>query len=765
MCAISPTPSPYSDAQWQQIDQLGCLVEQRLQALGVGLTMGGEPTFVSMDDFESSQWRIEALGADKRAIAGKLLVQLERHFAKTGALLHYGIGKWYPGETLPRWALGCYWRKTGSPIWQCAELRAEDQRVYGHTATHAHTFIQILVQRLGLDPAHILTARNPQLEAIAGYVLPLLPVFHAGHLCWSTCRWVCETENPDPASLLLLAGDAAMGLRLPFGAIAWADDLAQEALPLLDHTFTTLSAPLTVAANSIRVALSLEVRQGVLCVFLPPLSTACSYLELLKAIEATAEVLQLPVLLEGYAPPRNADIVGFQITPDPGVLEVNIHPADTWQDLVEIHQVLDQTARRCHLSTEKYTVEGQRIGTGGGAHITIGGKTMADSPLLRRPDLLHSLISYWQNHPALSYLFCGQFVGPTSQAPRVDEARHESLYELEIAFQQLQPHQPLPAAVIDRLLRNLLIDVTGNTHRTEFCIDKLFPIHNPNMQLGLLEFRGFEMPPHEHLRLLQMLLIRALVAWFWECPYTQPLIRWGTMLHDRFLLPHYIAEDLQQVLSDLQQAGFAFDQQWFQPFFEFRFPPYGTISLRSPSGVMHLELRHAIEPWHVLGEEVHSGSTARYADASMERIQVMLKGAIAHSPNPENFSSRYAVLCNGHVVPLKSTGIAGEYVGGVRFRARSAANVLHPSIDPHTPLRFELVDRWQGRSLGACKYHTRSSDNIDYIHFPRHAQEAAERMAARFQAIAPTPDPIPIPSLHLNPEYPLTLDLRRDPNA
>jgi uncharacterized protein (DUF2126 family) len=745
---------PYTEEQWQRINALGYAVEAQLQRLDVGLTMGGEPTFVSIDDYESPQWRVEALGAEKRTLARQLLERLLNQFAAGGGLLHSGQGKSYAGEILPRWALGCYWRKDGMPIWRNQSLMATDGKDYSYTQTDAEIFIQALVKRLGVNSNCILPAYEVETARLAGYTLPLLPVLSQGKLRWSSCYWTLPEEK-----LYLLPGNSSIGFRLPLQSISWSDGLVEEAIAPLEIPPTDfLSLDLVESPqNSIRVALSVEARQGSLRVFMPPLASAGSFVAAIAAIEDTAAAIRIPVVIEGYPPPSNNGIVGFQITPDPGVIEVNIHPAANWDELVKITTLLYQESRQCRLGTEKYTDDGRRISTGGGAHITIGGQTTPESPLLRRPDLLRSLISYWQNHPSLSYLFAGMFVGPTSQSPRVDEARHESLYELEIAFQQLQPGQEVPAWLVDRLLRNLLIDVTGNTHRTAFCIDKLFPVENPRNQLGLLEFRAFAMPIHEQMQLVQMLLIRAFVAWFWEQPYTKTLIRWGTTLHDRFMLPYYIGEDLKQIIGDLEAVGYKFEFEWFKPFLAFRFPVYGAVTCQG----IHLELRHGIEPWHVLGEETTSGGTARYVDSSMERMQVMLRGAMGHSPNGDNFSSRYAVTCNGQQVPLKSTGIPGEYVGGVRFRARQAAAMLHPSINSHSPLVFNIIDTWSEQILGGCTYHVNHPSGIFYEKLPTHPQEAESRMAERFIPHGDRSEKIKIPPLQLCPEYPLTLDLRR----
>lgn len=756
---IKETPrmtKPYTEEQWAAIASLGEMVDQQLTEAKVGLTMGGEPTFVSIDDYHSTQWQVGALGEDKRRLAGILLQRLCKRFA-TGGLLYYGMGKWYPGEALPRWALGCYWRVDQVPIWRNFDLCAQDDQDYGYGIPEAEKFIHHLVKYLGVSAENITPAYdgNGQLQA---YILPLLWGEKEGEEQWMSCPWQLEPK------LTLISGESPAGLRLPFPSIQWVDpeDIQWEALlkpeqqnqPLGD-IFARVNArmaekksPVSAKPNSIKVALAVEVRQGTLYVFIPPISAAENYLDLIACVENTAAELQLKVKIEGYTPPSDRRLKGFQITPDPGVIEVNIHPADTWSELVNITNILYEEARLTRLGTEKYTFDGRTVSTGGGSHITIGGATPSESPLLRRPDLLKSLISFWQNHPSLSYLFSGEFVGPTSQSPRVDEARNDTLYELEIALAQLEKSENIQPWLVDRLLRNFLIDISGNTHRSAFCIDKLYPVENPRLQLGLLEFRSITMSPHPQMSLAVNLLIRALVAYFWQRPYKNRLIRWGTMLHDKFFLPHYIAQDFKDVISQLQQAGYPFEFSWYEPFFEFRFPRYGEIN---QDGI-HLELRHALELWPVLGEEVNNGGTARYVDSSMERIQVLLSGAT---------EGRHIVTCNGYPLPLQPTGVQGEFVAGVRYRAQSLAATLHPAIAPHWPLVFDIVDTWVERSIGGCMLYCHDPNGTVWTNFPINVREAQGRLTSRFVPYGHTPNKIKILPVEISPEFPCNLDLRR----
>jgi uncharacterized protein (DUF2126 family) len=810
---------PYTDAQWQAILDLGYQVDAELSMHDVRLTMGGEPTFVSIDDMEGAEWNYTALSEKKRELSGELLIRLQQHFAP-GALLHFGQGKWYPGEPLPRWALGCYWRTDGKPLWNDPKLLRVNDDGGMQKTSDAQRFMQTLTRALGLNERFIITAfedvaliineelRWPEnldplsrdltltderrrlakliergLDSPVGYVLPLkaLPLKasqgdrSAG---FYSSSWPLRREH-----LYLIGGDSPLGLRLPLASLPWVapkdqeeefgrdpfdatsdtpdvdlaggDETRAEEPECPDSNFPRNSDEAYDPREIVHTALCAQVRNGILCLFLPPVPRLEDFVALINVIETSAATLAIPVRLEGYTPPVDSRIREFRITPDPGVIEVNIHPSASWAQLVENTQILYEAARLTRLGAEKFMLDGRHTGTGGGNHVTLGAATPADSPCLRRPDVLMSLITYWQHHPALSYLFSGMFIGPTSQAPRVDEARHESLYELEIAFQQMAAHlkpgvenqQPW---LVDRLLRNLLVDLSGNTHRAEFCIDKLYSPDSATGRLGLVEFRGFEMPPHAQMSLLQMLLLRALLVRFWQKPYQGSLNRWGTELHDRFMLPHFVAQDMKDVVMDLKRSGYAFEFEWFAPFLEFRFPRFGTVVYHG----IEIELRQAIEPWHVLGEEVAAGATARYVDSSMERMQVKVRNMN---------DNRHILTCNGRPLPLTGTGTRGEYIAAVRYRAWAPPSGLHPTIGVQAPLVFDLVDSWNGRSIGGCTYHVTHPGGRNYDTFPVNANEAEARRVARFWNHGHTAGLMHVRREGRNPDYPLTLDLRRLP--
>ncbi len=839
---------PFTEQQWIEINALGEQVDEDLVAGDVRMTMGGEPTFVSIDDMESAQWNVAADGKEKRILSHDLIYRLREKFGKNG-LIHYGQGKWYPGEPLPRWQYGLFWRKDGYPVWKNIILIAHEKTTKKYTIKDAEAFTKELAKHLAVSLDNISTAyedvfyflwaegKNPVnvdplksnlkdplerrtlaqllnhgLDNPVGYVIPLRWNYWDDK--WLSCKWVFKREH-----LFLIPGNSPVGLRLPldslpvlskantphkverslFEEVPELEDFHKAILWRYGKVFTNTEPKtklvgetkekfdkrtaadkkkpeekeareeITMEVETIRMALSVEVRDGHIYIFLPPMDYIEHYLDMVASIESTAAKLNMQVRIEGYEPPRDNRVERLVVSPDPGVIEVNIHPAKNWKELCSNTDILYEQARLSRLATEKFMLDGRHTGTGGGNHITIGGSIPANSPMLRRPDLLRSLITFWQHHPGLSYLFSSAFIGPTSQAPRIDEGLEDNLYEMEIAFSQVPENGFIPFWITDRIFRHLLTDITGNTHRSEFCIDKLYSPDSSSGRLGILEFRAFDMPPHKHMSLLQMLLIRALIATFWKKPYKHKLVRWGTALYDKFLLPHYAKEDMADVVEYLNNAGYAFDINWFNPFFEFRFPHYGSVQIHN----IKMELRMGIEPWHVLGEEMSSSGTARFVDSSLERVQVKLNGIT---------DDRHILLCNGFRVPLTGTTVKGEYVCGIRYRAWQPPSALHPTIGVDSPLTFDIVDTWNGRSIGGCTYYVSHPGGRSYDTFPVNSFEAESRRVNRFGNTEHTQGAQFVPSYptvtqhfveqnknsfiydapapEINSEFPCTLDLR-----
>lgn len=838
------TTKPYTQDQWARIDNLGKLVDEQLVNDQVSLTFGGEPTFVSMDDMDGAEWTNAAVGPTKRRLSGDLVRRLRNRFAPEG-LLHFGQGKWYPGESLPRWALTCFWRTDGEPIWKDTRWLAKEEVDYGYGFAQARLFAETLAGFLQVDPRWLMPAYEdtyyylwreqrlpinvlPWDEKLAdpeererltrvfqrglnqpvGVVMPIKKQWWQG-----SGRWISGPWPVRPEKLFLIPGDSTIGLRLPIDSLPSPSGLIQDQIvpadpfatkpqlpspasirsqlnprsilpestnhsssitvggksksveekgPPSGKTNTSSLQPTGEASNKdtaaqsdvIRTALCVEPREGKIYVFMPPTESLEDYLELLAAIESTCEKLSMPVIIEGYLPPTDHRLQNIKVTPDPGVIEVNVHPVATWSELVSNTQAFYEEARWCRLATEKFDLDGKHTGTGGGNHIVMGGPTPSQSPFLQRPDLLRSLISFWVNHPSLSYFFSSRFIGPTSQAPRCDEGRRDTIYELQTALDLI----PLPADItrnrvapwmVDRLLRNLLIDLTGNTHRSEICIDKLFSPDSSSGRLGLVELRGFEMPPHFEMSLATQLLVRNLLASFWRKPYCEPLKRWENALHDQMLLPHYLWQDLREVLIYLQSDGWGWEDAWFAPHFEFRFPAIGSVECFGTT----IQLRSAIEPWYVLGEEPAGGGTARFVDSSIERMEVQVQGFDAR---------RLQLLCNGIVVPLQPTGVPGSFVAGIRYRAWCPPSCLHPSIPVHAPLVFDCWDSRSGRPLGGCTYHVTHPGGRSFDTFPINALEAEGRRIARFQKFGHTPGTVTPRMAKANPQYSGTLDLRRE---
>ncbi len=772
--------APFTDAVWTELLDAADRADAQLVAAELDVMVGGEPTFTARITDGETSWETGALGPDKWQRGRMLALKLRDRLAPGGVVLHR-MGKHYPGEPLPRWALDVIARRDGALLWPQRPARTP------LTITNARLFGEALATALAVpaelhaayeDPWEIMRAEArlpPEIDpraaglddpeerrrlahqldrgvgAIVGWVLPLAH----GAAAWVTDRWTFRRGH-----LFLLPGDSPIGLRLPLGSLAagaspplWAE-APNFVDPRVDVSSDEPVQPRRVEPTphvpepglGLRTALAIEPRDGELWIFVPPLPSFDDFCALVHAIDRARAATGIECHLEGYAPPPSAHLARFAITPDPGVLEVNLPPVATAREAAALHATVFETALACGLTSERYLLDGRAAGSGGGNHITIGGSTAATSPWLARPDLLASLVTFAQHHPSLSYMFSGLFVGPTSQAPRLDEARHDALAELELALPQLFDNTT-PAWQVDALLRHLLVDVSGSTHRAEISIDKLCDPHTPFGRQGLVELRAFEMPPHPRMAAAQVVLVRALVAAFAAAPYAHPLVRWGTELHDRFLLPYYMWRDFEAVLAHL---GEALPVEAYRPFVELRCPLVGTLAIDDA----RVELRNAIEPWHVLGEETTAGGTARYVDSSMERLELRSIGL-----DPE----RYVVAAGGIAVPMRAVQGRDVRVGGVRFRAWSPPHALHPHLGIHHPLRIEIVDTWapSKRGVAAATYHVWHPEGRAFDTAPLTRVEAAARRSQRFTLEGPSPAPIQLRHVEPSVDQPYTLDLRR----
>jgi uncharacterized protein (DUF2126 family) len=726
------------------------LADTKLAAAGLVLTQGGEPTFVPHDT-TAPEWNIAALGPEKLLYARRLARELATTQFRGGVVLQ-SFGKQYPGEPLPRWQVGVYRSRAGEPLWSdLGRLRLDQATAARSDAQMPARFIRHLAEGLGLPdtalPAYenFATRLESEDSAEAARLLPrfsrregafvsqpltdearrtwqphfepagwVLPLGHDGER-WETGEWTL----PEGDDLILLPGDSPIGLRLPLSRLP--DD-------------------------ALRRGLTVEIRDGDLLVFLPPLPGFAAFAALVRTIEKLVVALDLPpIRLEGYTPPGDDDLEAIALTSDPGVLEVNLPPVDNWPDFERVIHGLFASAHAAGMRSFKYQLSGRRVSTGGGAHIVLGGPDLEHNPFIQRPALLSSFLRFLQHHPSLSYAFSGLFAGPSSQAPRVDESAFDLPYELEITLKALEKMpQPGDPVMIDGLLRNLLMDWNGNTHRAELSVDKFYNGNAPNGQYGLIEFRAFEMVPEPELLLAANVLLRSLAACFAEQPFTSPLIDWREALHDRFALPWFLRQDLRAVIGYLNAHGFTFADDAFEAQLDFRFPVLANFR----TGDVRWTLRQALEPWPVMGE--HQGS-GRSVDSTTDRLELLAEGD----------SSGLAATVNGIRVPLIEAG-PGVAAGAIRYRLFDNPWGLQPHITAHSPLHFEVVALADTRVLYAVDYLNWKTEDHDYDGLPDSDAEARRRVAER---LTPRPDLAgriaAFREVPQSPHAPFTLDLRR----
>jgi|JI10StandDraft_1071094.scaffolds.fasta_scaffold16745_5 uncharacterized protein (DUF2126 family) len=807
-----PRPTaPYPEAVWSELLAAADRADDALAAAGLTVTSGGEPTFTSREAPELPEWNAAALGPTKWRQGRRLADELAARLAPGAVILHR-LGKQYPDEPLPRWSLDVCGRRDGATLWPTRSLTVDATpdgaaRLAGALvdALELSTAAQpvyddpwpLLAGEAALPPdrpppaaadtgadladaaarRRLARALDRGAGAPAGYVVPLAR--RPDGAGWATERWQARREH-----LFLVPGDAPAGLRLPLASLgpgapaptppgateldprtlpeeprpdrAGPDDdparaaRAQLRIDASDASRARLGVvgpPPVATLSGIRTALVIEPRAGALWVFLPPVATLADWLALVAAVDRARAATGLAVELEGYPPPSDPALARFAVTPDPGVLEVNLPPAARGRAHAELLGATFDAALVAGLTAEKYLLDGRLTGSGGGHHVTIGGPEPAASPWLVRPDLLASLVACCQVHPSLSYLFTGLFVGPTSQAPRADETRTDVHGDLELALARLHAG-PTPPWLVDALLRHYLCDVAGSTHRAELSIDKLCDPGTPFGRQGLVELRAFEMPPHPRLAAAQVILVRALVAAFARAPFPPRLVRWQAALHDRFLLPYYLAADLDDLLAALAERGVALPAAAYAPFVELRCPRLGSFT----AGEVTVELRNALEPWPVLGAEVTATGTARYVDSSLERVEVR-----THGLAPE----RHAVTVNGIELPLLATATPGVHVAGVRYRAWCPPHARLPHLGVHHPLTFALIDRSRARALAAGTYHVWHPEGRAFAAPPLTRFEATARRSQRFTVGAVPLAPAPLVAAPADPDRRVTLDLCR----
>lgn len=695
---------------------LAAKVEDFFDSENIALTMGGEPTFIPAQP-DTPEWTTAAMGETKLGYARRMTAELIRE-VYPGALAMQVFGKWYPGEPLPRWNCMLLHRKSGESLWPETDRLLLDDVDGRNKSKTGEKLMETVAGQLGLSQS-IMPAHDPEMNKPVGWVLPL--DYTKGK--WVSAKWPFGGKKP----LKLFMGDSPVGLRLPLG------DLEE---------------------GTMRTALTVEVRHGTLEVFVPPLDWE-GFQALIEFFRETIGASQFrDIVFCGYAPKAAGDeLLKFGLAADPGVLEVNLPPAKTWAEYDAFLSQSATAASAVGLQLTKLQLNGAIHGTGGGAHLAFGGPSEATNPFLLEPKRIVSLLRYWQQHPALSYLFTGQYVGPGSQAPRVDEGPSHGLYELEVACEGIQGMSgSAEGELLDQFYRNLLTDSSGNTHRTEICFDKFCNPTAPNGKWGIIELRAFETFPKIETMSVIGLFVRTILARLFKASFTEPLRRFGPLLHDRYFLPAFLWEDVQAICGDLQAHGFDFQAEWLEPVLSFRCPSLGCLEVEGG----FVDLRQAFESFPLMAEESQGANTVRVVDNSSDRLQLTLSapGLLEGS----------LLLVNGVEVPFEL--VDGRMICGVRYKCASAYPALHPHVPIQSPLEFEWVDVKSGKTVAAARYHYWNPHAPIYDGRPESADEAEQRRRERWQSAGDLVGRQPqVFKPKLSPEYRYTLDLRRQLRA
>ncbi len=647
------SPPDASDALFASPFQpLADRIGERFQRHGIRFTLGGEPTYVPLQP-EGAEWNVAAVGPTKLGYAYKVADQLITRFLP-GAVTIYSPGKRYPGEVNPRWVVNVLANRDGRPVAPPIVPRK------GGVPSPARALDRLkaeLSARLGVPPENWLAARDP---VHPGHRVAVLPLDHDGER-WISERWQLPNRR---RTLALINAEGPAGLRLPLNQLA---------------------------PDAMRRALTLEARGDALHLFLPPLMQP-PFRELLDIVTSQLAAFGVPrYFFEGYLPSDDAHAwTRVGLTADPGVLEVNVPPCETWHDYHRWLVILEEAANSCGLRSWKVNAQGDDGGTGGGNHLLFGGPTLEDNPFFTRPAWLASLLRYFQAHPCLSYLFTGSYVGASSQAPRPDESARD-LYDLDMAYQYLAglPMGEDHRYMIGETLRHLHTDTSGNTHRSEISFDKFWNVSGPPSGVsGLIEFRAIESLPHARWMSLVALLWQAIAAYTLEHPTGSPLLVHGDRLHDEFFLPEALGEDLRAVLRDLRGDGLDFPPdavEEFHAIWRWRFPEMLRADLGD--GGEPLEVRRACEGWPLLSETPSDGgSTSRFVDTSIERLEFTA---------PEDFAEAHRLFVNGRELRLGSLPVPADAARpglcGLRYRRTALFPSLHPGIKPHLPLEVMVT--------------------------------------------------------------------------
>lgn len=670
--------------------------------------MGGEPTFVP-DMPTGAEWNNDAMGPEKLGYARRLTAKLLSAQFKHGLVMQV-FGKLYPGEPLPRWVMLTLQRKAGEPLWTEPQRFLLDDKPGRNQHGQARRVMRAVISQLGLKSPPLPAAEQDAKNKTVGWVLPL----DFADSKWQSSAWPYDRSSP----ILLIPGDSPIGLRLPL------NELPEKAL---------------------RRALTVEVRNGAMEVFIPPLEWA-GFQQLASVLEAICVKLDLrDLVLCGYAPyETKGETTGLGLAADPGVLEVNLPVCSTWREYDTTLQAIGHAAEGIGLKLTKRHLNGIIRGTGGGAHLAFGGPNHEENVFFSQPTLLSSILRYWQHHPALSYLFTGQYVGAGCQAPRVDEGADHLLYELESACDGLENLTYTPSReMLDQFFRNLLTDASGNTHRAEICLDKFWNFSSPTGKIGIVELRAFETLPTAEMMSTVALFIRAIITMLHKRPFKKKLRRFGAQLHDRYFLPAVLEEDLRDICTDIHIAGIDFDPAWLRPVIDFRCPVVGVLKI--PGG--EIEVRQAFEAWPLMAEESAGAATVRVVDNSTDRLQLTL--------SDPKLASAGELVVNGIQLPWREH--KGRCITGLRYKCASAYPALHPHVGIQSPLKIV----WQNsRNATAAAYHYWNPDGPLYDGLPKNDAEAEARCQNRWILIesvqqSETKAPQSVP------EASWTVDLRR----